>query len=107
MNDPADTDEATGMSPDDAERSHSARTLADLGERYHCIARRRGTAKAQVAVARSILVIISLAPARRPRRPVHRPRPPARRARGQLGWVAAFGRWLGEQARTPRPRVPC
>jgi transposase len=31
-----------------------------LGERYHRIARRRGKAKAQVAVARSILVIISL-----------------------------------------------
>ena len=29
-----------------------------LGERYHRIARRRGKAKAQVAVARSILVII-------------------------------------------------
>jgi Transposase IS116/IS110/IS902 family len=53
----------------------AARTATFLGERYHRIARRRGTAKAQVAVARSILVIISLAPARQPRNPVHRPRP--------------------------------
>jgi transposase len=29
-----------------------------LGERYHRVARRRGKAKAQVAVARSMLVII-------------------------------------------------
>jgi len=36
----------------------AARTPTFLGERYHRIARRRGTAKAQVAVARSILVII-------------------------------------------------
>jgi transposase len=36
----------------------AARTETFLGERYHRIARRRGTAKAQVAVARSILVII-------------------------------------------------
>jgi transposase len=36
----------------------AARTTTFLGERYHRIARRRGTAKAQVAVARSILVII-------------------------------------------------
>jgi hypothetical protein len=36
----------------------AARTATFLGERYHRIARRRGTAKAQVAVARSILVII-------------------------------------------------
>jgi transposase len=36
----------------------AARTQTFLGERYHRIARRRGTAKAQVAVARSILVII-------------------------------------------------
>ncbi|MGH3151338.1 MAG: transposase [Streptosporangiaceae bacterium] len=50
----------------------AARTATFLGERYHRIARRRGKAKAQVAVARSILVIIS--PARRSRRPVHRPR---------------------------------
>jgi transposase len=33
----------------------AARTATFLGERYHRIARRRGTAKAQVAVARSIL----------------------------------------------------
>ena len=38
--------------------------------RYGRIARRRGKAIAQVAVARSILVIISLAPAGRPRGPV-------------------------------------
>ena len=36
----------------------AARTETFLGERYHRIARRRGKAKAQVAVARSILVII-------------------------------------------------
>jgi transposase len=36
----------------------AARTSTFLGERYHRIARRRGTARAQVAVARSILVII-------------------------------------------------
>jgi hypothetical protein len=52
----------------------AARTSTFLGERYGRIARRRGKAKAQVAVARSILIIISLAPARQPRRPVHRPR---------------------------------
>ena len=36
----------------------AARTGTFLGERYHRIARRRGKTKAQVAVARSILVII-------------------------------------------------
>ena len=36
----------------------AARTATFLGERYHRIARRRGKGKAQVAVARSILVII-------------------------------------------------
>jgi transposase len=36
----------------------AARTATFLGERYHRIARRRGKKKAQVAVARSILVII-------------------------------------------------
>src|SRR6202035_2027611 len=36
----------------------AARTATSLGERYHRIARRRGKARAQVAVARSILVII-------------------------------------------------
>ncbi|MBV9093120.1 MAG: IS110 family transposase [Streptosporangiaceae bacterium] len=36
----------------------AAGTDTFLGERYHRIARRRGTAKAQAAVARSILVII-------------------------------------------------
>jgi transposase len=36
----------------------AARTATFLGERYHRIARRRGKAKAQVAVARSILLII-------------------------------------------------
>ena len=36
----------------------TAGTATFLGERYHRIARRRGKAKAQVAVARSILVII-------------------------------------------------
>jgi transposase len=36
----------------------AARTTTFLGERYHRVARRRGKAKAQVAVARSILVII-------------------------------------------------
>jgi hypothetical protein len=36
----------------------AARTSTFPGERYHRIARRRGKAKAQVAVARSILVII-------------------------------------------------
>jgi transposase len=36
----------------------AARTDTFLGERYHRIARRRGKGKAQVAVARSILVII-------------------------------------------------
>ena len=38
----------------------AARTQTFLSERYHRILRRRGKAKAQVAVARSILVIISL-----------------------------------------------
>ena len=38
----------------------AARTATFLGERYGRIARRRGKAKAQVAVARSTLVIISL-----------------------------------------------
>ena len=38
----------------------AARTPTFLGERYARIARRRGTAKAKVAVARSILVITSL-----------------------------------------------
>jgi transposase len=38
----------------------AARTSTFLGERYSRIARRRGKAKAQVAVARSILIIISL-----------------------------------------------
>ncbi len=36
----------------------AARTTTFLGERYHRITRRRGKAKAQVAVARSILIII-------------------------------------------------
>ena len=36
----------------------AAGTATFLGERYHRVARRRGKAKAQVAVARSILVII-------------------------------------------------
>ena len=36
----------------------AARTQTFLGERYHRIARRRGKTKAQVAIARSILVII-------------------------------------------------
>jgi len=36
----------------------AARTQTFLGERYHRIARRRGKAKARVAVARSILIII-------------------------------------------------
>jgi transposase len=36
----------------------AASTATFLGERYHRIARRRGKAKAQVAVARSILVIV-------------------------------------------------
>ena len=36
----------------------AARTQTFLGERYHRIARRRGKTKAQVAVARSILIII-------------------------------------------------
>jgi transposase len=38
--------------------ANAARTATFPGERYHRIARRRGKAKAQVAVARSILVII-------------------------------------------------
>ncbi len=38
----------------------AARTSTFLGERYGRIARRRGKAKAQVAVARSILIIVSL-----------------------------------------------
>jgi transposase len=38
--------------------NNAARTATFLGERYARIARRRGKAKAQVAVARSILVII-------------------------------------------------
>jgi transposase len=38
----------------------AAHTATFLGERYGRIARRRGKAKAQVAVARSILVVISL-----------------------------------------------
>ncbi len=36
----------------------AARTGTFLGERYRRVARRRGKAKAQVAVARSILIII-------------------------------------------------
>jgi transposase len=36
----------------------ASRTATFLGEHYHRIARRRGKARAQVAVARSILVII-------------------------------------------------
>jgi transposase len=36
----------------------ASRTQTFLGERYHRIARRRGKAKAQVAIARSILVIV-------------------------------------------------
>ena len=36
----------------------AARTATFLGERHHRIARRRGGARAQVAIARSILVII-------------------------------------------------
>jgi transposase len=36
----------------------ASRTETFLGERYHRIARRRGKAKAQVAIARSILIII-------------------------------------------------
>ena len=36
----------------------AASTPTFLGERYHRIARRRGKAKAQVAIARSILIII-------------------------------------------------
>ena len=44
----------------------AARTQTFLGERYHRIARPRGKTKAQVAVARSILVIISLGPAADP-----------------------------------------
>jgi transposase len=36
----------------------AAKTTTFLGERYHRIARRRGKATAQVAVARSVLVII-------------------------------------------------
>jgi transposase len=36
----------------------AARTATFLGDRYHRIARRRGKVKAQVAVARSVLVII-------------------------------------------------
>jgi transposase len=44
---------ALGQAANDA-----ARTQTFLGERYHRIARRRGKTKAQVAVARSILVII-------------------------------------------------
>ena len=51
----------------------AARTTTFLGERYGRIARRRGKAKAQVAVARSILIIIWHLLVR-PRRPVHRPR---------------------------------
>ena len=41
----------------------AARTDSFLGERYRRIARRRGTTKANVAIGRSILVIVSLAPA--------------------------------------------
>ena len=41
-----------------AGRHRRAGTAAFLGERYHRVARRRGKAKAQAAVARSILVII-------------------------------------------------
>ncbi|HYY18396.1 MAG TPA: transposase [Streptosporangiaceae bacterium] len=48
----------------------AARTATFLGERYHRIARRRGKAKAQVAVARSILVITCTCwPARPPGTP--------------------------------------
>jgi transposase len=52
----------------------AAGTATFLGERYRRLARRIGGARAQVAVARSILVII-LAPAVRPRRPLPGPRP--------------------------------
>jgi transposase len=50
----------------------AAKTDTFLGERYRRIVKRRGKLKALVAVARSILVI--MAPARRPRRPLSRPR---------------------------------
>ena len=52
----------------------AAHTQTFLGERYHRIARRRGKKKAQVAVARSILVIIWHL-LKQSRSPVHRPRP--------------------------------
>jgi transposase len=43
---------------DGTAQAGAARTATFLGERHARIARRRGKAKAQVAVARSILVII-------------------------------------------------
>ena len=66
----------------------AARTQTFLSERYHRILRRRGKAKAQVAVARSILVIIwhllkdpaarftDLGPRLPPGPPQHRPQAP-------------------------------
>ncbi len=74
----------------------AARTETFLGERYRRVARRRGKAKAQVAVARSILIIISLAPARQPRRPLHRPRPGLRRLPHKPG----------QENPQPRPPAP-
>jgi len=84
-------------------------TATFLGERYRRLARRIGGARAQVAVARSILVIISLAPAVRPRSPLPgsrsrlapaqdrpqppRPQPPPAAARPRL-------------RRQPHPRRP-
>jgi len=84
-------------------------TATFLGERYRRLSRRIGGARAQVAVARSILVIISLAPAVRPRSPLPgsrsrlapaqdrpqppRPQPPPAAARPRL-------------RRQPHPRRP-
>ncbi len=53
----------------------ASRTNSFPDELYARIARRRGKAIAQAAVARSIVIIISLAPAVRSRGPLPRPRP--------------------------------
>jgi len=52
----------------------ASKTATFLGERYRRLARRIGAVRAQCAVARSILTIVSLAPPEQPRCPVHRPR---------------------------------
>ena len=76
----------------------AARTATFLGERYARIARRRGKANAQVAVARSILIIIWHLLSD-PSRPVQRPRPgllrqphqPGQKIRNHIQGLQALG----------------